>query len=130
MIRTVLEKIKGKSGEYSPKKIKFDKFQKTMKRGGFEGIVLMGAGGSLNQWIEGITDLLNSEEIIKTKNPKDVFIGAYELTTSGGRTDLALVFNTTKPNINIGKMAVWRLKFGDTSWISDYITNYADQHNI
>ena len=128
MIRTVLEKIKGDKGGYAPKKVKFDKFKKTMERGSFEGIVLLGAGGSLDEWIEGITSLLNSEEIIKSRDPKEIFMGAYELTTSGGRTDLALVFNTKKNNIDIGKMAMWRLKFGDTSWVSDYLDNYAEQH--
>jgi hypothetical protein len=29
---------------------------------------------------------------------------------------------------NIGKMAMWRLRFGDCSWVSDYIINYASQH--
>jgi hypothetical protein len=28
----------------------------------------------------------------------------------------------------MGKLAIWRLAFGNCSWISDYLVNYADQH--
>jgi hypothetical protein len=27
----------------------------------------------------------------------------------------------------MGKMAMWRIKFGDCSWLSDYIHNYKNQ---
>ncbi|CAM6053497.1 unnamed protein product [Sphagnum tenellum] len=51
------------------------------------------------------------------------------LTTTGGRTDVVLEFPTEMETINMGKMAIWRLSFGNASWISDYIVNYRDQHN-
>jgi len=50
-----------------------------------------------------------------------------ELTTSGGRVDLAFVFQE-KTKIDMGKLAMWRLRFGDCSWITDYQINYANQH--
>ena len=128
ILETIDEKMKSGDAGYTPKKIKFSKFKEIMDRGSFEGIVLMGAGGSMDEWIKGITDLLSKEEIVSTGDPKDSWMGAYELTTTGGRTDLALVFSNKKKQINLGKMAMWRLKFGDTSWISDYLDNYADQH--
>ena len=97
-----------------------------MKRGKFEGLVLLGAGGSPDEWIRGVSQLLNDEKIAKSGDPKDLWYGAFELKTSGGRTDLALVF---KPGLDMGRLAMWRLRFGDASWISDYLVNYAKQHN-
>ena len=89
----------------------------------------MGAGGSLDKWIKGISELLVNEKIARCKAiPVDLFMGAFELTTSGGRTDLALVFNNKGNTLNIGKLAMWRLQFGSASWISDYLDNYANQH--
>jgi len=49
------------------------------------------------------------------------------LKTSGGRTDLVLMFNNGDA-LNVGKLAMWRLRYGDASWVSDYIVNYAKQH--
>ena len=34
----------------------------------------------------------------------------------------------TKSQLDIGKLAMWRLKFGDATWLSDYVVNYRDQH--
>ena len=129
MIRTIIENIKSKNSTYLPKSTAFNHFKDVIQRGNFEGIVLLGAGGNQDEWIKGITELLAKEEVVKVGIASDIFMGAYSLTTSGGRTDLALVFNTAKKNIDIGKMAMWRLRFGDTSWISDYLVNYADQHS-
>ena len=128
MLKEILEKMKSTDSKYTPKKVPFDTFNEIVTRGKFEGIVLMGAGGSLDEWITGVTDILKEKDIVTTGDPQDSFMGAYELTTTGGRTDLALVFSNKKKQIKIGKLAQWRLKFGDTSWISDYVVNYADQH--
>ena len=128
ILENIDEKMKGGEAGYKPKKVPFSKFAEVINRGKFEGIVLLGAGGSLDEWINGITELLKKEDIVTTGDPKDSFMGAYELTTTGGRTDLALVFSNKKKQINLGKMAMWRLKFGDTSWISDYLDNYKSQH--
>jgi hypothetical protein len=80
--------------------VTFDKLPKAK-----EGIVLMGAGGDLNEWVKGVI----------------------VLKTSGGRTDLLLVIPDSS-TLQIGKLAMWRLRFGDASWLSDYKFNYADQH--
>lgn len=105
-------------------KMSFAEFKKNFKNQ--EGIVLLGAGGDILEWIGGVTDVLNQEQIVAGL-PKDVWSNFVVLTTSGGRTDLAMTFN---PNarFNMGKMAMWRLRFGDCSWISDYLVNYAKQH--
>lgn len=92
-----------------------------------EGLVMLGAGGDPNDWINGITDLLHEEDIILNNNPEEVWEKIYLLKTTGGRIDLAMVFNSDA-DINIGKMATWRLKFGNNSWISDFLINYRDQY--
>lgn len=91
-----------------------------------EGIVLLGTGGDLQDWINGVTKELNKAGIVKG-TPSDIWEGAYQLTTTGGRIDLALPFKESA-KFNIGKLAMWRLQFGDCSWISDYKDNYASQH--
>ena len=91
-----------------------------------EGIVLLGAGGDLNDWVNGVTDLWNKEGLA-TGKPEDLFSRASVLTTTGGRTDLALEF---KPGAKLewSKLVVWRILFGDCSWISDYLVNYEADH--
>ncbi len=91
-----------------------------------EGIVLLGAGGDLNCWLNGVAKSLSEEGIAETSNPDELFTERYFMKTTGGRTDLALVVDFSK--VDSGKMAMWRLRFGDCSWIKDYIVNYANQH--
>lgn len=92
-----------------------------------EGIVLLGAGGDPQEWIDGVTKILNEEDIVKGTS-EELWGKANLLTTTGGRTDIALTFNHNNgPKFNMGKMAMWRLKFGDCSWISDYLVNYSNQ---
>jgi hypothetical protein len=93
-----------------------------------EGAVLLGCGGDVEDWLVGVTDLWVTQGI-GTGKIKDMISGAYKLTTTGGRTDLLLLFaeNTT---LDMGKLAMWRLRFGDASWLSDYVDNYASQHGF
>lgn len=94
-----------------------------------EGIVLLGTGGDLNEWVEGVFNQLKEESIVTASSVEELFSNAIELKTTGCRTDLVLVFNNFD-NINMGKMAMWRLRFGDCCWISDYIPNYSNQHGF
>ena len=91
------------------------------KTEGKEGIVLLGAGGNPEEWINGITGLLK-EEGISTSTPEELFTDRFMLKTTGGRTDLALVVDFDK--VEVGKMAMWRLRFGSCSWLSDFVVNY------
>ncbi len=100
-----------------------------------EGIVLLGAGGDLNEWIEGVGGILKDEGIA-LEGPSN-FGPFYELKTlpdgtpdSGDRTDLVMLFNEAVPGLEVGKLAMWRLAFGDCSWLSDYFVNYANQHGL
>ena len=129
-IQESVEKLKEKvvklaDGSYDVKKAKFKLLQRVSKRG-LEGIVFLGAGGKLNQWVKGINDLWNKEKIGKGLI-EDKMMGLYVINTTGGRTDLVMIFKT-KSQLDIGKLAMWRLKFGDASWLSDYVVNYRDQH--
>jgi len=68
------------------------------------------------------------KENIATGNKNEIWENNfYKLTTTGGRTDLLMMFKNSS-TINIGKMAIWRIKFGDASWLSDYIVNYKKHH--
>lgn len=95
-----------------------------------EGLVLLGAGGNLQDWIVGVAETLCAEGISTTSVPKDLWTSAIKLTTTGGRTDLVLMFPDDPKTwkFEIGKLAMWRLHFGDCSWLSDYKGNYASQH--
>ena len=117
--------VKLADGSYDVKKAKF-KFLERVAKKGLEGIVFLGAGGKLNQWVKGINDLWNKEKIGKGLI-EDKMMGLYVINTTGGRTDLVMIFKT-KSQLDIGKLAMWRLKFGDASWLSDYVNNYRDQH--
>lgn len=91
-----------------------------------DGIVLLGCGGDKNEWIHGITDILQKEKIVPTGKINEIWGEIVLLETTGGRNDIALTFKDGV-NYNMGKFAMWRLGFGDCSWISDYVENYEDQ---
>lgn len=87
---------------------------------GREGLVLQGCGGDLKEWTDGINQMLEQEGILpKGKRLDDVAVFRNE-----GMTNLLFFFGEEK--LDIGKMAVWRLKthlqFGGT-WMSDYVNN-------
>ncbi len=83
-----------------------------------EGLIIQGCGGDPQEWIDGIQDILTTEEILLDGDTfKDVF--RFE---NGGVTCLLFDFRDTK--LNVGKLAVWRLStygsFGGM-WLSDYL---------
>lgn len=87
------------------------------------GLVILGAGGSISEWVDGISKIL--VETCEATMP--VFSETFTLTGnirgSKGRTDLVLILpeDTT---INVGKLAIFRIQYGDASWIDDFIRNY------
>jgi hypothetical protein len=91
-----------------------------------EGIVLLGAGGDVSEWIYGVAKILKDEGISTANTPEKLFVEKFKLVTTGGRTDLALVIDFNY--VEDGKLAMWRLRFGECSWISDYKCNYSNQH--
>jgi len=96
-----------------------------------EAFILLGCGGDINEWINGITAMLHAEKAITSSDPDKVWAGAYTATTTGGRTDLVLMFPDVPTSIDVSRLAILRLNMcGDfpNSWLSDYLVNYATQH--
>jgi hypothetical protein len=87
-----------------------------------EAIVFMGAGGEIQEWIDGISKILKEEEIM---TPGEDW---YVMTTTDGRIELVMPLPAEK--VNLGKLAIWKIKFGDGSWWSDYRVNYWGQHGV
>lgn len=84
-----------------------------------EGLILQGCGGSLQEWQDGINGLLTSIGVFKNGNRfEDVHVFQHE-----GRTCLLFPFSDDL-QINMGKLAVWRLQSRDQfegMWLSDYV---------
>ena len=89
-----------------------------------EGIVLRGCEGDLNEWYNGVIGTIVDFGIPCSSSD---FNSPYAIVTTGGRIDLVMEFSENC-QIDITRLAMWRLSFGDCSWISDYIDNYRDQH--
>lgn len=92
-----------------------------------EGLVFLGCADA-DSWVDGLKKLWEEEGWIKIAWFESPFI----LQTTGGRTDLVFPFSEaywTEDGTQVGKLAIWRLRFGDCSWISDYKINYAGHHN-
>lgn len=92
------------------------------------GIVILGAGGEISEWAEGIANMLHELGISETPN---VF-SSYGVITgnvagSQARTDAYFLFNPEN-KLNVGKLSMWRLQFGDCSWLDDFINNYAKDY--
>lgn len=86
-----------------------------------EGIILQGCGGELQEWVDGINDTLTKEGILLN----DTKFSKIDVFKHDGLTNLLFHF-TEDVKLNIGKLAMWRLKthgaFGGT-WLSDYVPN-------
>lgn len=85
-----------------------------------EGLVLQGCGGNLQEWLDGMNDLLTKEGIL-LNGSKFENAAPFE---NGGMTNLLLPFDGVE--LDMGKLALWRLwthaQFGGT-WLSDYVPN-------
>lgn len=85
-----------------------------------EGLVLQGCGGDLQEWVDGINGMLTEEGILRNGS-KFTDCSAFE---HDGLTCLLFPFEGV--NVDIGRLAIWRLKthdaFGGT-WLSDYVPN-------
>lgn len=86
-----------------------------------EGLIIQGCGGDLQEWVDGINEILTEEGILK-KGTR--FEEAYTFQNDG-LTCLLFPFKEGT-QIEMGKLAKWRLQthphFGGT-WLSDYVPN-------
>lgn len=85
-----------------------------------EGLVLQGCGGPVQEWVDGINELLTMEGILLNGSRfEEVSVFHHD-----GLTNLLFPFDGVE--LNAGRLAIWRLKtheqFGGT-WLSDYIPN-------
>lgn len=84
-----------------------------------EGLVCYGAGGNIQEWYDGVLKMLHDGgHMDKTAS----FDGAY-LVKHGERQDLVLML--PEKGVNYGTLAIWRLRFGECSWLSDYADHNA-----
>lgn len=87
---------------------------------GSEGLILQGCGGDLQEWQDGINEMLTDEGILRNGSQfKEC--SAFE---HNGLTCLLFPFKDV--DVDMGRLAIWRLKthdaFGGT-WLSDYVPN-------
>lgn len=87
---------------------------------GKDGLVLQGCGGDLQEWLDGINDLLTTEGVLLNGSKFDT-IYSFQV---GDHTDLLFPFDNVE--LNIGKFAMWRLQTQNTffgKWLSDFVPN-------
>lgn len=88
-----------------------------------EGLILQGCGGSLDEWVDGINDMLTESEILLNGTKfKAENCCVFE---NEGLTNLMFLFSEDV-KLDMGKLAMWRLQthenFGG-KWLSDYVDN-------
>ena len=85
-----------------------------------EGLIIQGCSGDLQEWVDGINEMLTEEGILRNGS-KFTDCSSFE---HDGLTCLLFPFEGV--NVDIGSLAIWRLKthdaFGGT-WLSDYVPN-------
>ena len=87
---------------------------------GKDGLVLQGCGGDLQEWLDGINDLLTTEGVLLNGSKFDT-IYSFQV---GDHTHLLFPFDNVE--LNIGKFAMWRLQTHNTfsgTWLSDLVPN-------
>lgn len=88
---------------------------------GSEGLILQSCGGSLEEWVDGINDML-TEDAILLDGTRFHDCSTFE---HEGVTCLLFPFSDDV-RLNMGRLAMWRLQthgsFGGT-WLSDYVPN-------
>ena len=85
-----------------------------------EGLILQGCGGDLQEWVDGINEMLTENGILQNESK---FEKAY---TFNNENLTCLLFPFEGVQLDVGRLAMWRLEtretFGST-WLSDYVDN-------
>lgn len=85
-----------------------------------EGLILQGCGGSLEEWVNGINQMLTEEEILLEGSIFD------NCMSFENEEVTCLLFPFEGVRLNVGKLAMWRLTTHETfggTWLSDYVPN-------
>lgn len=85
-----------------------------------EGLILQGCGGDLQEWVDGINEMLTENGILQNESK-------FEKAYTFNNEDLTcLLFPFDGVKLDVGKLAMWRLEtretFGST-WLTDYVDN-------
>ena len=90
------------------------------RMGNSEGLIIQGCGGDLQEWVDGINEMLTQEGILRNGSQFK------ECSTFEHDGLTCLLFPFKGVDIDLGRLAIWRLKthdaFGGT-WLSDYVSN-------
>ena len=87
-----------------------------------EGLILQGCGGPLQEWVDGINDLLTEAGILLNCSVFETeSVSSFQ---HDGLTNLLFPFKGVR--LDMGRLSMWRLQthgqFGGT-WLSDYVPN-------
>ena len=77
---------------------------------GKEGLVLQGCGGDLNEWVDGVNEMLTKSGILQNGTK---FTDVYSFDKN--------------VNLDIGKLAMWRIATHEqfnAKWLTDYVDNF------
>lgn len=87
-----------------------------------EGIIFPGCGGDLNEWIDGVNEILTEEGILLNGTKfSEVSVFKHD-----NLTNLLFLF-TGDVELSIGRSAIWRIATNEhfgAKWLSDYVDNY------
>lgn len=96
-----------------------------------EGLVLQGCGGPLDEWIDGINDMLTEDKILLD----DTKFKADDCSVFEHNELTCILYPFDNVKLDIGKLAMWRLKTHETfggTWLSDFVPNqlggYISEH--
>lgn len=86
-----------------------------------EGLILQGCGGEIQDWIDGINEMLTENGILKNGSK---FEKVYAFKNDN-LTNLLYPFDDVE--LSMGKLAIWRITTHSQlygTWLSDYVPNY------
>lgn len=85
-----------------------------------EGLILQGCGGDLQEWVDGINEMLTESGILQNES-------RFEKAYTFNNEDLTcLLFPFDDVKLDVGKLAMWRLETRETfggTWLTDYVEN-------
>ncbi|TFB21440.1 hypothetical protein E3U55_09010 [Filobacillus milosensis] len=92
-------------------------------------VVMLGCGGVLNEWVNGVSQELHSAGVTTTNDPKVLWGNIYKTPTKYLRVDLVFMFKEDfKEIFDVSKLAIWRISWGGTIRLSDYLKNFKSNH--
>lgn len=101
---------------------KLENAMELCKMEGKEGLVFQGCGGDLQEWVDGVNALLSDAEILRN-GTKFEHVKVFEMPNC---TCLLFPFEDPGENLNVEKLAMWRLRTYETfgaMWLSDFVEN-------